>query len=81
MLLVSPARRAGYSSGPRLPLGPRREARPGCIRAADTSIAHEDPIAFDLVTYGRKVGRIQLCGPCFRVWAQLAPADPLTVGY
>ena len=49
---------------------------PGCARAADTSVEHEDPIAFDLHRYGKKVGRIQLCGPCFRSFA-LQPADPL----
>ena len=77
---MSPTRRSGWSSGPRLSQGPVRDPRPGCIRAADASIAHGDPIRFDLHRHGRVVGAILLCGACFREVAQLRPADPLQVG-
>lgn len=73
-------RRASWSTGPRLPLGPRREPQPGCLLAGVPGLTHDDPIRFDLHRYGRKVGVAQMCGSCFRAFAQLAPADPLTLG-
>ncbi len=62
--------------GPRLPQGPQR-AGPQCVFGAD----HEPAIRFELHRYGRTLGSILLCGPCFLALNPPDPAacDPLTL--
>ena len=70
-------------SGPRLRIGPHHYEDPAPsdpVPACMVPGCPERPIAFDLWRYGRRVGRIRICGAHFL--AENAPdpiaADPLS---